>query len=106
MLTRRFYSALFFAVAVFFAQQGSALHALRHAMAEQVQKQNKQAPTTHDCEQCLCFSQIGGALGSSYLTFALHTALSHALVTYQHTFAVIPTLTATARGPPALYSTI
>jgi len=104
MLTRRFYSALFFAVAVFFAQQGSALHALRHAMAEQLQKQNKQAPTTHDCEQCLSFAQIGGALGSSYLNFALNTALSHALVAYQPVFATLLTLTATARGPPSRYS--
>ena len=103
MLKRRFFSTLFFTLALLFAQQGSTLHALRHVIAEQAeQQQKKQTPSTHDCEQCLSYAQIGGALNSSYLTFALHAALTHTLAPHQFIFLTQHALPATARGPPSL----
>jgi hypothetical protein len=107
MLQRRFYSSLFFALALLFAQQGSTLHALRHALAEQAeQQQKKQTSSSHDCEQCFSYAQIGGALNSSYLTFALHAALTHTLAPHQFFFLTQHALAATARGPPSLQSKI
>jgi hypothetical protein len=102
MLKRRFFSTLFFALALLFAQQGSTLHALRHVLAEQAEQQKKQTPSTHDCEQCISYAQIGGALNSSYLTFALHAALSHTLALHPFVFLTQYALSATARGPPSL----
>jgi hypothetical protein len=107
MLKRRFFSNLFFAIAVLFAQQGGAMHALRHILAEQAQQQQKkQGSPTHECEQCISYAQIGGALNSSYLTLALLTALTHTLTQHQVVFHSLLPLTATARGPPSLQSPV
>jgi hypothetical protein len=100
MLQRRLYSSLFFALALLFAQQGSALHALHHVLDEQAQQKNKQAPATHDCEQCISYGQIGSALGSTWSAPALLALSVPTLVHYRFEFPSLTSLTSTARGPP------
>lgn len=100
MLNSRFFVPLFFALAVLFAQQGGALHALRHAFAEQTQQRDKQTPHSKDCEQCTSYAQLGSALNSGYLSFEL-LALPIQPYAQQHfVFFTQQTFAATARGPP------
>jgi hypothetical protein len=106
MLTLRFFSPLFFAIALLFAQQGGALHALRHTLAEQTQQKNKQPPHSPYCEQCASYAQLGGALNSGYLSFELHLATFQTLAQYHFVFFTQHTLPALARGPPLIQSLV
>jgi hypothetical protein len=101
MLSLRFFQPLLFALALLFAQQGGALHALRHALAEQAQQQNKQAPHSPYCEECTSYAQLGGALDSAYLSFELHSSLIQTLAQHHIAFFTQSTIPAIARGPPA-----
>ena len=102
MLNLRLVQSIVFAAALLLGQQGGALHALRHALAEQTQQQNKQAPAPPDCEQCISYAQLGSALNISFLSFDLCSELAQALA--QHPFLLLThhTLPTVARGPPAL----
>lgn len=100
MLSLRFFQPLFFALVLLFAQQGGALHALRHALAEQAQQQNKQAPHSPYCEECTTYAQLGSALNSSFLSFELHSSLIQTITQHHVVFFTQHTLTAIARGPP------
>ena len=96
----RFFRPLLFAFVLLFAQQGSALHTLRHAFAEQTQQQDKQAPHAKDCEQCTTYAQLGSALNSGYFSFALHASLLQTLAQQRYTFYTRHSLPGIARGPP------
>lgn len=100
MLNFRFILPVFLAFVLLLAQQGGVVHALRHALAEQSQQQDKQTPHSNACEQCTSYSQLGSALNSSLFSFDLLALLTQKLA--QHHFAVHTqhTLTATARDPP------
>lgn len=99
----RFFPLLLFAFVLLFAQQGSALHTLRHAFAEQTQQQDKQAPHAKDCEQCTTYAQLGSALNSGDLSFELDTSLVQTFAQNYSTFITRHTLLASARGPPAAH---
>ena len=94
----RFLLPLLLAFALLFAQQGAAMHALGHIMAQQ----DKQAPHSPACEQCAAYAQLGGALGSRTHSFSFDAALSQAVRQRTTTFFSTHTLTTVARGPPAL----
>lgn len=102
MLTLRLFPSLFFALVLLFAQQGGALHTLRHIFAEQTQQQNKQIPHTQDCEQCTTFAQLGSALDSGFLSFDLLSSLIQAVAQDYLVRFTQPPLPAIARGPPTL----
>lgn len=96
----RFLLPLLFAFTLLFAQQGAAMHALGHILAEQAQ-QDKQAPHSPACEQCTAYAQLSGTLGSSAHSFIL-VAVSGQTAQHDVTaFRSIHTLAAVARGPPA-----
>lgn len=97
----RFLLPLLLAFALLFAQQGAAMHALGHILSEQAQ-QDKQAPHSPACEQCTAYAQLGSALGSSTYSFSVDAALSKAVRQRTTPFCSTHTLTAAARGPPAL----
>ena len=84
-----------------FAQQAGAAHALRHALKDLAQQQNKQAPHSPACEQCAAYAQLGSALNNigaqEFMPLALSdvTAPHHAIP-----FHSIHALPAVARGPP------
>jgi len=103
MLNLRFFQPLFFALVLLFAQQGGALHALRHALAEQTQ-QHKQTPHSPYCAECTTYAQLGGALNSGYLSFDLHSSLIQTLAQHHVVFFTQSTIPAIARGPPLPHS--
>lgn len=98
-----FFPSLFFVLVLLFAQQGSALHTLRHAFAEQTQQQDKQTPHSKDCEQCTAYAQLGSALNSGELSFELDTSLAQVFAQNYSSFITRHTLLASARGPPAAH---
>jgi hypothetical protein len=106
MLNLRIVQSLVFAVALLLGQQGGALHALRHALTDNVQKQGKQGQTSHDCEQCLSFAQLGSALNVGFLSFDLSSDLIQATTQHYLYFLIRHTLPALARGPPSLQSPV
>ena len=100
MLNSRFILPVFLALVLLFAQLGGALHALRHAFAEQTQQQDKQTPHAKDCEQCTSYAQLGSGLNSGFFSIELHSALIQTLTQALFLFYTRHTLAATARGPP------
>ena len=102
----RFIHLFLFALALLFAQQGAALHTLRHVFAEQVQSQDKQIPHTQDCEQCTTYAQLGSALNNHHFSFDFYLPLAATLAANSFAFLTQHTVTATARGPPVLQSLI
>lgn len=100
MLALRFIPPLIFALVLLFAQQGGALHTLRHVFAEQTQQQNKQVPHTKDCEQCTTYTQLASALHSGFLSFDLYSSPVHLIAQNYSLFFSRHTLPAIARGPP------
>lgn len=104
MLNLRFFQPLLFALVLLFAQQGGALHALRHAFAEQTQQHNKQTPHSSYCEECTTYAQLGGALNSNFLSFELHSPSIQTLSQHHVFFFSQHAIPAIARGPPLLHS--
>jgi len=104
MLNSRLFTSVFFAFALLFAQQGGALHALRHAFEEQIQQKNKQSPHSQTCEQCASYAQLGSALNSGFLSFDLQSSLFRSFTQAPLVFFTQHTLPAIARGPPLFQS--
>jgi len=91
---------------LFFAQQGGAMHALHHALAEQNQQHDKHAPHSSTCGYCSAYTQLGGALGSSSHFFAATSIPSGTIRFVAITLLTSHPLTAIARGPPVLLQEI
>ncbi len=106
MLNLRIAQSFLFAVVLFFGQQGGALHTLRHALSDNVHKQGTQGQTTHECEQCLSYAQLGSALSVDYLSFDLGSDLIQATTQHYSFLLSLHTLPALARGPPSLQSPV
>ena len=107
----RLFLPLLFAFVLLFAQQGGITHALNHTLAGQNQPENnqpennqkdKQAPHSPACDQCASYAQLGGALNSTYHSFAVITTPATSVQQHTVSFNSIPVLAASARGPPAL----
>jgi len=96
----RFLSSALLTLFLLFAQQGSATHALKHAFSEQSQQQKKSSSHANDCEQCLGYAQLGGALNSQYLSFAFLSSAKQAYTSDHSNFPARLSLPAVARGPP------
>ena len=106
MPSLRFLHLFIFILALLFAQQGAALHTLRHVFAEQSHSQDKQAPHTQDCEHCTTYTQLGSALNNPHFSFDFYLPQATAFAASSFAFLTQHTRTATARGPPALPSLI
>src|SRR5665647_137843 len=52
-------------------QQGGAMHAVRHALAEHDQQHDKHIPHSSACGYCAAYTQLGGVLGSSSQSFSV-----------------------------------
>lgn len=106
MPSLRFIYLFLFALALLFAQQGAALHTLRHVFAEQEQSQDKQIPHTQDCEQCTTYTQLGSALNNHHFSFDFYLPVASSYTAHSVAFLTHHSVTATARGPPSLQSLI
>ena len=102
MFNFRLIPSLLFALVLLFAQQGGVLHTLRHSFAEQVQKQNKQVPHAHDCEECTAYAQLGSALNSGILAFDFYASLPLNFTAKLQSLLTRHSLPAIARGPPSI----
>jgi hypothetical protein len=89
-----------FALFLLFGQQGGVIHALKHAFAEQTQQHKNSAPHANDCEQCLSYAQLGGALNSDFLSFDFLSSAIQAYTYQPSTFFTRSAFPALARGPP------
>lgn len=96
----RFFLPLLFICALLLAQQGSIAHTLSHTLSGQTQ-QEKQAPHPHSCELCALDAQLGSALNSPAITFALALLPATAWTQNSTSFKPAHSVTAAARGPPA-----
>jgi len=100
-LSRTLFFPLLLALALLFAQQAGAAHALHHALEDLTQPQEgKQAPHSNTCEQCAAYAQLGNALSVGAYDF---TPLQVTNETVQHrtvSFQSVRSLPAVARGPP------
>lgn len=100
-LSRTIFFPLLLALALLFAQQVGAAHALHHALEDLTQQQeDKQAPHSNTCEQCAAYAQLGSALNVGTYDFVplpvSDEAVQHRSISIRSTH----TLPAAARGPP------
>ena len=63
-------SRLLLIFALLFAQMGSLAHGISHILAERSQGSSQSLPHDKYCSQCEAYGQIGGAIGSSAISFA------------------------------------
>ena len=84
------------------AQQGGAMHALRHALAEHGQQHDKHIPHSSACGYCAAYTQLGGVLGSASHSFSVIAIPSETVQSITITFRSNQPLVAVARGPPSL----
>jgi hypothetical protein len=90
-------------LALLLGQQGSALHSLRHAFAEQTQQQQKKNSPAAECEQCISYAQFSGTLYSAKLSFDFGSSFTETFSTPEFLLLSTHTLTAVARGPPTFH---
>lgn len=62
-------SRLLLIFALLFAQMGSLAHGISHILAERSQDSSQSLPHDKYCGQCEAYGQIGGAIGSSTISF-------------------------------------
>ncbi|CAG9932579.1 DUF2946 family protein [Candidatus Nitrotoga arctica] len=91
---------LFLTLLLLFAQQGGAMHALHHALAEHGQQHDKHTPHSSACGYCAAYTQLGGVFGSSPPAFAVTVIPSGTVWFNTITFRSNQPLIAVARGPP------
>lgn len=71
-MLRSVFLKLLLVAALLFVQQGAAMHAISHALAERSQDQSH--PHDGQCELCAAYAQIGSAVGSSDVRFDFSVA--------------------------------
>ncbi len=98
----RLFLPLFCVAALLFAQQAGAAHALSHALEQQ---QEKHAPNSPACEKCENYAQLGNALGTGTIHFALAEVASGPVFHLPSAFHSSRTFAAAARAPPVLPQT-
>jgi hypothetical protein len=85
-------------LALLFAQQGAVTHSISHVLAEQSQDQS--LPHHQHCELCAVYAQIGGAIGSSHVSFDFISSFEQTLSTRSISFHSITFAAFAARAPP------
>jgi hypothetical protein len=103
-MNSRLLLSLWFVLALLFAQQGAALHALSH-FADGVpaqSQQDKHLPHSPVCDKCVVYAGIGSAAASSQPLFAIQkTTFALAAVLFLLFFSA-PRRTYLSRAPPRL----
>jgi hypothetical protein len=106
MLFPRAILPLLLTLLLLLAQQGGAVHALRHALADQQQQHDKHIPHSSACGYCAAYTQLGGVLGSSSHSFLVIAIPSGTVRFNTITFRSNQSLAAVARGPPGFLQKI
>lgn len=84
--------------ALLFAQQGAVMHTISHVLAEQSQDQS--LPHHQHCDLCAVYAQIGGAIGSSHVSFDFASSFEETHTAHFVSFHSITFAAFTARAPP------
>ncbi len=92
-------------LALLLGQQGSALHSLGHAFAEQTQQQKKHS-AAEQCELCPVYAQLSGSLNSAGFSFDFVSSFGDHVTTAEFRLHARHTLAALARGPPAFQQSV
>jgi hypothetical protein len=103
MNIRLLYSLLL-GLAMLFAQQGAALHALSH-LAEKApaqSQQEKHLPHSQSCEKCVAYAGVGSGVSSSPLVFASADKIAIFATVIFLTFFSAPLRAYRSRAPPCL----
>jgi len=101
MRSPRLFLPLLLALALLSAQQEGVEHALIHGFEQQSQK-DKQAPHSNTCDKCNTYAQLGSALNPGNFNFVAAQASAESIRPFSPFFRTIHSLTAVARGPPAI----
>ena len=64
------FARLLLILALLFAQTGSLAHGISHILDEKSQGSDQSQQHEKYCDQCAAYAQIGGAIGSSNISFA------------------------------------
>jgi hypothetical protein len=99
MKRSRFVLPVIFALALLFAQQVGATHALHHAF-ENVSQKDKAAPHARVCEKCATYAQLASALNVGIFDLALPQAADEVVQHCTIAFQSNRVIAAFARGPP------
>lgn len=87
-------------LALLFAQLGGLAHGISHALAEQSTRSDQSLPHDKHCDLCAAYAQIGGALASHAIPFALPEQTDILALTSPHTFHSNTFAAFAARAPP------
>ena len=94
---------LFIALALLFAQQGAAIHALSH-LSEPLpshSQQDKHLPHSPACDKCVVYAGVGSAVAASSLNIPAETIHLRHSVSTQPSLLSQPARLYLARAPPA-----
>jgi hypothetical protein len=92
---------LLFVLALLFAQQAGAVHAVHHALEDLTQHQHdKNAPHSDACEKCAAYAQLGNALNVGAFDFTPPAVTAETIPPLPFSFRSVPVLAADARAPP------
>lgn len=87
-------------LALFFAQQAGAVHALNHTIDDLTQHQkDKQAPNSDSCEECANYDQLDSTF-SININYFESLFVSREAIRYTDLSYYRHVLPANARGPP------
>jgi hypothetical protein len=99
---RRFWSAVWVALALAVGQQAALLHDLGHAVKRIHAPTQDQYPASHTCDKCFGFSQLSGTAPGGVHALAL-AADSLSFTSFAAIVAPSRTVVATrSRAPPAV----
>jgi hypothetical protein len=100
-MTHSIFARLLLIFALLFAQTGSLVHGIAHAVTDPAQTSDHSLPHNKHCDQCAAYAQIGSALGSHEVSLTLPEQLTDLSCT---SFGILHTSAAfaafAARAPP------
>lgn len=86
--------------ALLFSQLGGLTHGISHALAEPPQSSDQSLPHDKLCDLCAAYAQIGSAIGSSGICFAVSENCPAMHLCYSSSYTSDPFAAFAARAPP------
>jgi hypothetical protein len=86
--------------ALLFTQMGSLAHGISHILVQQSQDSDQSLPHDKYCGQCAAYAQIGSAVGSSSISFAVSENIETLHFNNPGSFISTTFVAFAARAPP------
>ncbi len=93
-------SRLLLILALLFAQMGGLAHGISHIIAERSHDSSQSLPHDKYCSQCEAYGQIGGAIGSSSISFACSESFETLHFNQPASSSSVTFVAFAARAPP------